>query len=183
MSVNKGVLEKKSDQELIQYILPQSKFVDDAKIYAFEILTSRGYEFSPEEIERNQELINAQTERKNVIVHPNYKRSAELIYLSAALGIGNVIWQYETLDSGMKIFIVIVSLGFVFGIGYLISKGNEWIKYVLLVLFALGLISIIFVIANLANDPVSGIINITQTILQIWALVLLFKVPNKTESI
>lgn len=183
MSVNKGVLEKKSDQELVQYILPQSTFVDEAKMYAFDILKSRGYEFSPEEIERNQKLINTKTERKNEIIHPNYKRSAELIYLSGALGIGNVIWQYETLDSGMKIFIFIVSLGFVFGIGYLISKGNEWIKYVLLVLFALGLISIIFVIANLANDPVSGIINITQTILQIWALVLLFKVPNKTENI
>lgn len=182
MSVDKRILEKQSNQELEQYILPQSKRVDDAKIYAFEILKSRGYEFSPEQMERNQELINTKTERKNIIIHPNYKRSAELIYLTGALGIGNLIWHYETLDSGIKIFIALVSLAFMFGIGYLISRGNEWIQYVLLVLFALGLIGIIFIIANLAKDPVTGVINIVQTLLQIWALVLLFKVPNKKEN-
>lgn len=183
MSVNKSILEKKSNKELEQYILPQSEWTDDSKIYAFDILKSRGYEFSPEEMERNQKLIDAKTERKNVTIHPNYKRSAELIYLSGALGIGNLIWQYETLNSGIKIFIALVSLAFVFGIGYLISKGNEWIKYILLILFALGFIGIIFIIANLAKDPVSRIINIVQTLLQTWALILLFKVPNTTENL
>lgn len=181
MSVNKGVLEQKSTQELEQYILPESKFIDDAKVYAFEILKSRGREFSNEEIERNNILKNSKTEAKKSITHPNYKKSAELIYLSAALGIGNLIWKYETLDSGIKIFIALLSLAFVFGIGYLVSKGYEWIKFVLLILLSLGLISIIFIIADLAHDPVVGIINIVQTVLQIWALVLLFKIP-KTDN-
>jgi hypothetical protein len=180
MSVNKGVLEKKSNQELEQYLLPESKFVNDAKMHAFEILKSRGREFSNEEIERNNNLINTKTEEKKVIVHPNYKKSAELIYIAGALGIGNLIWKYDTLDSGIKIFAALVSLAFAFGIGYLVSKGYEWIKFVLLILLSLGLLSIIFVIANIANDPIVGIINIVQMILQIWALVLLFKVP-KTE--
>lgn len=181
MSINKSVLEKKSNQELAQYLLPESKFVNEAKIQAFKILKSRAYEFTPEEIERNQELLTLKTERKNTVIHPNYKKSAELIYLSGALGIGNLIWKYETLDSGMKICIALFSLAIIFGIGYLVSKGTEWIKFVLLILLSLGLFSIIFIIANLVNDPIVGIINIIQMILQIWALVLLFKTP-KTEN-
>ena len=78
----------------------------------------------------------------------------------------------------MKIFIALISLAFVFGIGYLVSKGTEWIKYVLLVILILGLLGFPIVIANLKNEPVVGIINIVQTILQIWALVLLFKIPK-----
>jgi len=181
MSINKGVLEKKSNQELEQYILPESRFTDEAKVHAFEILKSRGREFSDEEIERNNNLTAIKAEEKNVIIHPNYKKSAELIYLSAALGIGNLICKYETLD-GIKICIALVSLAFVSGIGYLVSKGYDWIKFVLLVLLSLGLISIFFIIANLTNDLIVGIINIVQTVLQIWALVLLFKIP-KTENV
>ena len=78
----------------------------------------------------------------------------------------------------MKIFIALFSLAFVFGIGYLVGKGTEWIKYVLLVILILGLLGFPFIIANLKNEPVVGIINIVQTVLQIWALVLLFKIPK-----
>ena len=36
MSVNKRILEQKTNQELEDYIKPESKFIDLAKIYAFE---------------------------------------------------------------------------------------------------------------------------------------------------
>lgn len=98
------------------------------------------------------------------------------------MGIGNLIWTYETLDSRIKIFIALISVAFVFGIGYLVSKGTEWIKYILLIILILGLLGFPFIIASIKNEPVIGIINIVQTILQIWALILLFKIP-KTEKI
>ncbi|KFC21931.1 hypothetical protein [Epilithonimonas lactis] len=112
-------------------------------------------------------------------IHPNYKKAADLIYLSGALGIGNVIWMYDTLDNGLKIFTALISVGFVFGIGYLVSKGTEWIKFLLAVILFLGIVGIPFVIQNLENNTVVGIINILQTVLQIWALILLFKIPKK----
>lgn len=115
---------------------------------------------------------------KEIYIHPNYKKSADLIYLSGALGIGNLIWKFETLDSGLKIFIAVIVVSFIFGIGYLVSKGNEWIKYVLLVLQILGLLGLPFVIGDLKNDLIVGINNMVQTILQIWSLVLLFKIPK-----
>ena len=116
-------------------------------------------------------------------IHPNYKKAADLIYLSGALGIGNVIWMYDTLDNGLKIFTALISVGFVFGIGYLISKGTEWIKFLLAVILFLGIVGIPFVIQDLENNTVVGIINILQTVLQIWALILLFKIPKKEKSI
>lgn len=116
-------------------------------------------------------------------IHPNYKKAADLIYLSGALGIGNVIWMYDTLDNGLKIFTALISVGFVFGIGYLISKGTEWIKFLLAVILFLGILGIPFVIQDLENNTVVGIINILQTVLQIWALILLFKIPKKEKSI
>ncbi|SDM16461.1 hypothetical protein [Chryseobacterium taihuense] len=94
------------------------------------------------------------------------------------MGIGNLIWTYDTLNSGIKIFIAVISVAFVFGIGYLISKGTEWIKYLLLILFIMGLIGLPYIIINLKNEPIVGVINIVQTVLQIWTLVLLFVIPK-----
>lgn len=178
MSVNKRLLEKKSDQELEKYIEEGNRFVPEANIFSYEILKSRGREFTDEETQR---IMSLKKNDQNIIIHPNHKNSAELMYISGALGIGNIIWKYETLDSGFKIFIAVISVAFVFGIGYFISKGIEWIKYVLLVILLLGLLGIPFFIANFKNEPVVGIINVVQTVLQVWALILLFKIPKSQK--
>ncbi|MFP7655772.1 hypothetical protein [Chryseobacterium proteolyticum] len=181
MSVNKNVLEKMSSQELEKYIKPDTKVVPQAILYAFDILESRGKEFSSEEIERKNSLMTTEKEKAEVIPHSNHMKAANLIYLSAALGVGNMIWTYESLSSGSAIFTAVVTITIIFGIGYLAGKGTEWIKYVLLVLLILGILAIPIVIMNFLADPVLGIINVVQTILQIWAVVLLFKVPKTVE--
>ncbi|PZU85541.1 MAG: hypothetical protein DI529_09865 [Chryseobacterium sp.] len=56
--VNKKILEKLCDKELEVYISPESRFVSEARIYAFEILKSRDYNFSKEQIEIRDFLIN-----------------------------------------------------------------------------------------------------------------------------
>lgn len=113
MSVNKRLLEKKSDQELEKYIEEGNRFVSEANIFAYEILKSRGREFTDEETQR---IMSLKSNDQDIIIHPNHKNSAELMYISGALGIGNIIWKYETLDSGFKIFIAVISVAFVFGI-------------------------------------------------------------------
>lgn len=67
--VNKKTLEKLSDKELELYISPESKFVLEAKIYAFEILKSRDYNFSKEQIEIRDFLIN----EKKLITENTFK--------------------------------------------------------------------------------------------------------------
>ncbi|MFY1046136.1 hypothetical protein [Chryseobacterium sp. GP-SGM7] len=128
--------------------------------------------------EKSNEELEDKKNTESANTHPNYKKAAELIYISAFLGIGNLIWKYDTLDSGLKIFIAIIVVAFSFAIAYITSKGLDWFKYILLVLFGIGLIGIPFIIGDIVNNPVIGIINIVQTILQVWVLVLLFKISK-----
>jgi hypothetical protein len=112
-------------------------------------------------------------------IHSNYKKAADMIYLSGAFGIGNLIWKSDTLDSGLKIFIAVISVGFLFVLGYFISKGIDWLKFFLAVILFFGIVGIPFLLRNFTDDLVLGIVNIVQTILQIWAVILLFKIPKE----
>ncbi len=182
MSVNRRILEEKTNQELEKYIEVGNRYVSEANFYAYEILKSRGRKFTDEENERLSSLKNINDVKSNEkIIHPNYKKSADLIYLSGALGIINILLSEEPSDIVIKIIGAVFSLAFIFGLGYLISKGIEWLKYVLLAILILGILIFPF-ISNLENQPVIGIINIIQTVLQIWSVVLLFKIPKLTKS-
>lgn len=181
MDTRKNVLEKLSDHELEQYIKPDSKFVPEAIQYAYEILQSRGKVFTEQEKERINSVISKTEENEATILHPNYTKAANLIYLSGAVGIGCLIWTYEQLDSELAIFISAVVLASVFGVGYMIGKGNEVAKFVFIILFILGLAGIPTLITHLSANPVLGIMNILQFILQTWAIVLLVKIPKRKK--
>ncbi|WP_312768435.1 hypothetical protein [Epilithonimonas sp.] len=56
--VNRNVLKKLSDSELEKYLKEDSRFVPEAVQIAFEILIERGRDFSDEEKENIQKLIN-----------------------------------------------------------------------------------------------------------------------------
>jgi len=182
MDTRKNVLEKLSDHELEQYIKPDSKFVPEATQYAYEILQSRGRVFTNEEKERIHSNISKTEKNETIILHPNYTKASNLIYLSGAVGIGCLIWTYEQLDSELAIFISAAVLAAVFGVGYMIGKGNEVAKYFFIILFILGLVGIPALVANLIINPVLGIMNILQFILQAWAIVLLEKIPKNKKA-
>ena len=177
MSVKKSVLETKTNKELEEYLKNGNRFIPEARMYAFEILKERGVEFSEAETQRIMLLTPQEAKVEEIEVHANYKKAANLIYVSAALGLINVILSPEHINA-FGIIVAIFSLGLIVGIGYLVSTGNEWIKYVLLVLMILGLLAIPYMLLNIVNKPVIGIINIIQTALQIYSLVLLFRISK-----
>ncbi len=178
MSVKKSVLEAKTDKELEEYIKEGNRFVPEANILAFEILKSRGREFTELETQRIMSLVSEKNKENEKIIHPNHKRAANLIYLSAGLGVINVILSPAIFNNSFGIIIAILTLGMLIGLGYLVSRGDDWIKYVLLVFMILGLIGIPGIIMNILLSPIVGIINIVQTALQIYAIVLLFRIPK-----
>ena len=178
MNVKKSILETKSNRELEEYIKEGNKFVPEANILAFEILKSRGREFTELETQTIMSLVSEKNKVKETVIHPNHKKAANLIYLSAVLGIINAILSSETFNNSFDIIVAIITFGIIIGIGYLVSKGNDWIKYILLVFMIIGLFAIPIVIMNIINNPIIGIINIIQTALQIFAVVLLFKIPK-----
>lgn len=177
MSVKKSALETKTNKELEEYLKEGNRFIPEARLCAFEILKERGIEFSEAETQRIMFLIPQEAKLEEIEVHANYKKAANLIYVSAALGLINVILSPEHVNA-FGIIVAIFSLGLLVGIGYVVSTGNEWIKYVLLVLMVVGLLAIPFMLINIVNNPVVGITNIIQTILQIYSLVLLFKISR-----
>lgn len=181
METKKNVLEKMSDRELEQYIKPDSKFVPQAIQYAYEILQSRGRIFTVEEQNRINSSVS-KTEENESIIHSNYTRASNLIYLTGAIGIVSFIWTSDQLNSGLAIFISVTIITFVFGIGYMIGKGNEMAKYLFIILFALGIFGIPSIINHLNTNPVLGIMNISQLIIQIWIIVLLLKIPKNKKG-
>lgn len=181
-SVKESVLENKTEKELEEYIEEGNRFVPEASLLAFEILKSRGREFSELETQRIMSLISEKSKIPEKVIHPNYKKAADLIYLSAALGVINEVLSSAIFNNSFEIGSAVLSLGIIIGIGYSVSKGNDWIKYVLLALMILGLISIRYIILNIAINPVVSIINLIQTVLQIYSIVLLFKIPTSKKN-
>ncbi|MBF0694663.1 MAG: hypothetical protein IR153_06360 [Flavobacterium sp.] len=178
MSVKKSVLELKSDKELEEYITEGNRFVPEARVLAYEILKSREREFSELEIQRIMSSTSTTSQDEEKLIHLNHKKAANLIYLSAALGVINFILSPQLFKNSFGILVAIITLGIIIGMGYLVSNGNNWIKYLLLVFMIFGLIGIPFIIINIVNNPLVGISNVTQTILQVIAIILLFKIPK-----
>lgn len=176
MGVNKSVLEKMSSKELEKYIKNNSKFVPIAIEYAFEILNEREHPFSEEELKRWNDL--KEKKQQPVLtkeVHPDYKTAANLMYISAIIGVLKLFFSFDEFNT-IIIFTAVLSLSFVFGLAYLTGKGYDWMKYFLLVLFILGSISFLLNLRFVWFD----LIFIIQTILQIWVLVILFRIPKNT---
>lgn len=181
MSIKKSVLEQKSNLQLEEYIKPESRFVPEAIKLAFEILKLRGRYFSEEETEIINSLINKKEEVKKKPIHENNIKSSNLLFFSAFLGLLNFFLSGEAMiKAGIKE--AIFSILFVVFLGVLIRRGYNAIKYILSVLFVLGSVLFIpYLINDLKNYPVNGIISVCQCIAQIYATILLFMISKKVE--
>jgi hypothetical protein len=91
MSTNRNTLQKMSNQELENYVLPDSKSVPEDIILAYDILQSRGKKFSYEETERINQIL-AEKKNTEAAVHPMYIKAANILYLTGAMAIANIIW-------------------------------------------------------------------------------------------
>ena len=114
--------------------------------------------------------------------HPNLIKSSNLIFATAILGIFNFILLPNMAEIPLNIFIAIFTCLFIFGLGFLVRSGKNWEKYFLLVITIIGLIigfPGMFMIMRISMIVL--IINAAQIIMQIWAVILLFKIP-KLES-
>ena len=155
MNVNKKVLEKMSNPELEKYIKADSQFQSQAVFYAFDILKSRGREFTEAETEKVNSLQIKKIKDEEIIVHPNHIKSSDLLYSSAGLGALNILLSVDILNSFTAIVTAITTLGFLFLLGYLARQGYDWFKYVLLVMFILGIFGIPQLVQNIMINPIA----------------------------
>lgn len=114
-------------------------------------------------------------------IHPNFKKASNIIFGTVGLGLVNLF--YDTLSYGKNLFVVVFIQLIIAALGYLVRRGYRWIKYLFLVLTILALTEIIpSIINNLTQKPFVEVINIAQIIMQMWAVVLLFKIPKSIQN-
>ena len=115
-------------------------------------------------------------------IHQNFIKSSNLIFITAGLGLLNFFFARYILSNSLNITTAVFTIAFICVIGFLVRQGYNWVKIFLLIITVLGLFGIPFFLNNLIEKPLVGIINIIQTVMQIWAVVLLFQVPKTAAN-
>lgn len=178
MYVDKKILEQKENQELELYISPNDRYVSQSVELAFNILKSRGRNFSFQEETNIHNLIESKKKSEEIHIHANHIKAGYMVYLSGAIGIGIFIWKFDQLPNIALNIIPFIFLCIIFAMGYLIKRGTDWLKYILLGFVVIGTLGMPIVLMNIMKDPILAIANSIQGILQIWAVILLFKIPE-----
>lgn len=115
-------------------------------------------------------------------VHYNYIKASDLIFITIGLGIINVFLSPGSLPNSFSIFVVILIFLFMIGNAFFIRQGHKWAKILYIVLFILGLLTIPSIIKIFSQNLIVGVINVVQIILQIWAFILLVRIPKEKKS-
>ena len=111
-----------------------------------------------------------------------------LLWVTIAIGIVGSIMEFPSslevataqgFGLGFIIFTTFFTLAILAFFIFMIGKGKNWARITFLVLFIIGIPFAVFpLFQSLLTSPISGILGIGQTILQIIALVLLFQKPS-----
>lgn len=182
MYVDRKILEQKNDKELELYISPNDRYVAKSIEYAFNILKNRGRSFSLQEEEQILHFIDERKKSEEIHIHQNHIKAGNLVYLSGAIGIGIFIWKFDQLPNPMYNIIPFLALVVILIMGYLMKRGVDWLRFILLGFVIIGTLGMPIVLMNILNDPILAFANAVQGILQIWALVLMYKIPENCRN-
>lgn len=182
MYVDRKILEQKNDKELELYISPNDRYVSKSIEYAFNILKNRGRHFSLQEENQILHLIDDKKKSEEIHIHANHIQAGNLVYLSGAIGIGIFIWKFDQMPNPLYNIIPFLAIVVIFIMGYLMKRGVDWMRFILLAFVIVGTLAMPIVVMNILNDPILTIANAVQGILQIWALVLMYKIPENCRN-
>ena len=186
-------MQDKSDQELLEVVENREKFQQNAFIAAVWELEKRE-KAEPKYTELKDEMLSKQQQVdksvNNAFVVPEdlpkqIKMAAYLLFGTILVGVINsILYNYftngEAYANSSSIFTVIFSLALMTFFSYMILLGKNWARITYLVLFLLGaVLSIPVLIYYFTFSPIIGFISLTQTGLQIYALILLYRKESK----
>lgn len=123
--------------------------------------------------------------------HQNYKKASNLIFITVVLGFIKIIFSqkegvYEGTNEQMvesMTMIALWTLVFILGIGLLIRFGLCFVKFILPILPFFGLFGIPGAFINIKDQPITSLIQLVVFGFEIWAIVLLFRIPKASPSI
>lgn len=113
----------------------------------------------------------------------NFLKSSNLMFATAGLASVNFLLLPNSDKVLLNVFFVIFALIIFVGLGFLIRSGKNSIKYFLITLILAELLTGfpgMFLIMKVTQ--ISMIINLLQLILQVYAVILLFKIPKKLKN-
>ncbi|WP_405207115.1 hypothetical protein [Aquimarina sp. LLG6339-5] len=188
--------KEKNDSDLFQIIENPSSYQKEAVLTAILELESRelGAEKMTDlkskvqnQINLNEQQTNKLNESKIPSDLPNsISKSAKLIYVSIALGIINPIivqltTEVDNFGNPLNLAIILISTGTLAFLGYNINLGKNWARIVFSILCGLGFLMFPLVIPETFRlNPIVGIISAIQAVLQLLAIILLFKIDSRT---
>ena len=109
--------------------------------------------------------------------------AVKLLYITLGIGVLRGIMesstQAEVTSPAFVMFIAFFVLVVMWLFIFMIGKGRNWARITFLVLFIVGTpFSVLPLMQSLGANPISGLLGIVQTIIQIVALVFLFQKPS-----
>lgn len=115
-------------------------------------------------------------------LHPNYNKSARLLFLSGGISILNALFTSDiTSDYSHESSTVMLASAVIFAFAWYVRRGYGWLKYLLLALILVGLFFIQTTVDEVKQNPVGGIVSIATSIMQVWAVVLLFVIHKRVS--
>ncbi|MBK7029435.1 MAG: hypothetical protein IPH45_09550 [Bacteroidales bacterium] len=116
------------------------------------------------------------------VVPSNFVKSSNIIFLSIGLGMVSFLLREENLSQRSHLYISLTSWILLAGIGLLIRKGYNWVKYLMLLLTIINIYSISLIFQVVNDKLLSGILGVAPLLIQVWATVILFIPPSDSEN-
>ena len=109
--------------------------------------------------------------------------AVKLLYITLGIGVLRSIMEAsmhaQMASPAFVMFVTFFVLGIMWLFIHMIGKGRNWARITFLVLFIVGIpFSILPLLQSLAAAPISGLLGIGQTVIQVIALVFLFQKPS-----
>ena len=114
-------------------------------------------------------------------LHKNYRTASNLIGLTLVLDIVELLYGYSTLVSTGQLLFAIIWFVFMIFTTYVVRRGVNWMKYTMMIINVLLLLSIIISIKNPLVPLFNLVIMCVDFLLFIAATIFLFKIPLPSD--
>lgn len=116
--------------------------------------------------------------------HPNFMKASNLLYGTVILVLISVFIGKAVLSSDKNsIYIEMMNIILIGGVGLLVRQGYKWVKYLPLTLSILYLIEAVALLLNFPMIQIPKVLFFVQIALVIWSTILLFRIPKENTNL
>ncbi len=114
-------------------------------------------------------------------IHPNYIKASNLLFCVIGVFIAHFVIDLHLIGNSLTYSLLGIGIVIFVSLGLLVREGFSSMKYILIFLDLIGILSLPMIVFSFNPTTISGIFNIIQQIIIVWVVVLLFLIPKKKE--